>query len=175
MRKSTLFISVVLTTFMLAVLFGVVSAYQRVVNTTEKSMVQQEIQPNQSVELISNPGAATEPPVNVANITPEEAADVASKVIGKTDVYTVEVSQFEGETVYLVTFSSGDLVYMSLDGRVISISKLPVTYITQSQPSYTGNNGKSNGGGGSNDGGGSSSSSHDDDHDDDHGDDHDDD
>lgn len=164
MRKSTLFISVVLTTFMLAVLFGVVSAYQRVVNTTEKSMVQQEIQPNESMDLISNPAAATEAPVAVVNITPEEAADVASKVIGKADVYTVEVSQFEGETVYLVTFSSGDLVYMSLDGRVVSISKLPVTYITQSQPSYTGNNGKGNGGSSGGGGGGSSSSSHDDDH-----------
>jgi len=152
MRKSTLFISIALTTFMLAVLFGVVSAYQNVVNTSEKSLVQQEIQqnvqPTQSVELINN-SVATEPPdVQVVNITPEEAAAVASKVIGQTDVYTVEVSQFEGETVYLVTFSSGDLVYMTLDGRVVSISKLPVTYITQAQPSYTGSNGKSSGGGG---------------------------
>ena len=35
MRKSTLFISAALTTFMLAVLFGVASAYQSIVKSTE--------------------------------------------------------------------------------------------------------------------------------------------
>ncbi len=35
MRKSTLFISAALTTFMLAVLFGVVSAYQNIVKSTQ--------------------------------------------------------------------------------------------------------------------------------------------
>ena len=40
MRKSTLFISAALTTFMLAVMFGVASAYQNIVKSTQP-MVEQ--------------------------------------------------------------------------------------------------------------------------------------
>ena len=99
MRKSTLFISIVLTTFMLAVLFGVVSAYQNVVNTSDKSLAQQEIQqvqPTQSVELVGNPVAPAAAPAQAVNITPEDAVAIASKVMNMTDVYTVEVAQLDG-------------------------------------------------------------------------------
>ena len=139
MRKSTLFISIVLTTFMLAVLFGVVSAYQRVVNTTDTRLVQ--APPTQIVELVGNPIAPAAAPVQNVNITPEEAVAIASKVMNQTDVYTIEVTQLDGVDAYLVTFSSGDLVYVGLDGQILSVSKLPVTVITQVQPSNNGGNG----------------------------------
>ena len=51
MRKSTLFISAVLTTFMLAVLYGVVSAYQSIVRSTESAAAQP--QPTAVVEMVS--------------------------------------------------------------------------------------------------------------------------
>jgi hypothetical protein len=144
MRKSTLFISVVLTTFMLAILYGVVSAYQSIVNPTE---VAAQPQPQAMAEVVNQQAVipATQViPTQVMNITPEAATDIASKVLGRTDLYSIEVTQFEGVDAYLVTFSSGDLVYLSLDGQVVSISKLAVTVI--SQPSGGGGNG---GGGGS--------------------------
>ena len=139
MRKSTLFISVVLTTFMLAVLYGVVSAYQNIVSSTEATVAQ----PTVGVEMVSAPIVPVVP-TQILNIAPEAAADIASNVLGRTDLYSVEVTQFEGVDAYLVTFSSGDLVYLSLDGQVLSISKLAVTVITQ----------PSGGGGGSNSTGG---------------------
>ena len=142
MRKSTLFISVVLTTFMLAVLYGVVSAYQNIVSSTEATVVQ----PTAGVEMVSAPIVPVVP-TQILNIAPEAAADIASKVLGRTDLYSVEVTQFEGVDAYLVTFSSGDLVYLSLDGQVLSISKLAVTVITQP------------GGGGGGGGGGASNNS----------------
>lgn len=125
MRKGTLFISVVLTTFMLAVLFGVASAYQKIITSKDEVAVEQ---PTAAVDLVSAPVA---PPPAPTQIAPEVAADIAAKVIGQTDLYSVEVTQYEGADAYLVTFSSRDLVYMSLDGRVLSISELPVTVVTQ--------------------------------------------
>ena len=138
MRKSTLFISVVLTTFMLAVLYGVASAYQSLVSSTETAAVQP--QPAAIAEVVSAPLAPVGP-TQVVNITPEAAAAMASKVLGRTDLYSVEVTQFEGADAYLVTFSSGDLVYLSLDGQILSISKLPVTVITQRGGGGGGNGG----------------------------------
>jgi hypothetical protein len=135
MRKSTLFISAILTTFMLAVLFGVVSAYQNSLGSTQEVAVQSP--PAAVVQVVDTPT-----PVQVTNITPEEAAAIASKVLNRTDLYSVEAAQLEGVDTYLVTFSSGDLVYVGMDGQVLSISKLAVTVVTQSNS--TGGNGNNN-------------------------------
>lgn len=134
MRKSTLFVSVVLTTFMLAVLFGVVSAYKNIVASTETAAVEVQAPATTAVEMVSQPVAVVPTqvvPTQAANVAPEAAASIASKVLGRTDLYSVELTQFEGKDAYLVTFSSGDLVYLSLDGQILSISKLAVTVITQ--------------------------------------------
>jgi hypothetical protein len=131
MRKSTLFISAALTTFLLAVMFGVASAYQNIVKSTQESQPVA-VQPQSTQEqMIVNAPVVPPTPVQPANITPEAATALASKVINRTDLYSVEVSQFEGVEAYLVTFSSGDLVYVSMDGQILSISKLPVTTIVQ--------------------------------------------
>jgi len=167
MRKSTMFISAVLTTFMLAIMFGVATAYQKIVQTGGVATeVAQQTQPVDA--LIAAPAATTN--AVTATITLEEAAALASSVIGRTDLYAAENSTLNGVDAYLVTFSSGDLVYVSLDGKILSITKLPVEYVL-GQPVVQ-NNGGGGGGGSQNtvpaappsNGGG-------DDHDDDHGDD----
>jgi hypothetical protein len=135
MRKSTLFISAVLTTFMLAVLAGVVSAYQNGSGSAVEAAVQSP--PAAMVQQVNTPI-----PVPVTSITPEEAAAIASKVLNRTDLYSVETASLDGVDTYLVTFSSGDLVYVGLDGQVLSISKLAVTVINQP------NNGNNSGNGG---------------------------
>ena len=143
MRKSTLFISAALSAFMLAILFGVVSAYQNITGPNRQAAVQP--QPAAVLAAVSTPI-----PAQVSaqvNITPEAAAAVASKVLNRTDLYSVEVAQFEGVDAYLVTFSSGDLVYISMDGQVLSISKIAVTTIVQPAKNNgsQGNNSVSNG------------------------------
>ena len=131
MRKSTLFISAALTTFLLAVMFGVASAYQNIVKSTQQSQpVAVQSQPTQE-QMIVNAPVVPPTPAQPANISPEDATALASKVINRTDLYSVEVTQFNGVDAYLVTFSSGDLVYVSMDGQILSISKLPVTTIVQ--------------------------------------------
>ena len=141
MRKSTLFISAALTTFMLVVLFGVVSAYQNIVKSNQATAAQP--QPTSAVEMISAPVSA---PTQATTITPEAAATLASQVINRTDLFSAEVTQFNGADAYLVTFSSGDLVYVSMDGQILSISKLPVTVVNQPASNGGGGNGGGNNG-----------------------------
>lgn len=168
MRKSTMFISAVLTTFMLAVMFGVASAYQKIIQAggvpTEST---QQAQPTDV--MIAVP--ATETSAVTATMTLEEAAALASSVIGRTDLYSAENTQLDGVDVYLVTFSSGDLVYVSLDGKILSISKLPVKYVL-GQPVVQSGGGGGGGGGSSNNAPSVSSSDSNDDHGNDEGGDH---
>ena len=143
MRKSTLFISAALTTFMLAVLFGVVSAYQNI-NKSTQPMAEQP-QPTAEVAIVNAPvNAPTSAPMptQVANITPDAAAALASQVLNRKDLFSAEVAQLNGVDAYLITFSSGDLVYVSMDGKILSISKIPVTVVTQ--PGHHGGGGGNN-------------------------------
>lgn len=167
MRKSTMFISAVLTTFMLAIMFGVAAAYQKIVQTGGvPTEIAQQAQPTDV--MVAEPAIAAN--AVSATITLEEAANLASSVIGRTDLYSSENTQLNGVDAYLVTFSSGDLVYVSLDGKILSISKLPVKYVL-GQPVVQNNGGGGNGGGNANSNPAPSSSSN---SGDDHGDDHDD-
>jgi hypothetical protein len=145
MRKSTLFISAALTTFMLAVMFGVASAYQKIVQTGL---------PTESTSQPTNVVIGTSTSTAAGSVTIEQASALASNVIGRTDLYAAENTQLNGVDAYLVTFSSGDLVYVSLDGKIMSISKLPVTYIVNQTTSHNGGGGNN---GGNNNGGNSSS------------------
>ena len=159
MRKSTLFISAVLTTFVMAMLAGVASAYQKMADTDLFAATAPESQPLAKAIANSIPAPAlTE--VQPVNWTPEQASALAAQVLGHDDLYSVEVTDLNGETVYMVTFSSGDLVYISLDGQIRSIGKVAVETVVV-------NTGRKNGGGGNNNGPSNSSQSHES-HDDDH-------
>ena len=161
MRKSTLFISAVLTTFVMAMLAGVASAYQNVVaKNAEQAATQVQTEPQPQVKAISHAISAD----SQFTLSPEEAAGLAAQVIGREDLYSVEVTDLDGESVFMVTFSSGDLVYVSMDGQILSIGKVQVDTVVVSA------------GGGGGGGGGSSqpaisnqsNGDHDDDHDEDH-------
>ena len=155
MRKSTLFISAALTTFMLAVMFGVATAYQKIVQAAGST---------ETVAQATDVITATSTNIAGGTFTAEQAASLASNVIGRTDLYTAEIAPLNGVDTYLVTFSSGE---------ILSISKLPVTVIVAPAASG-GNNGGGNTSvnppttGGGNDNGGNDNGD-DDDHDDDHG------
>ena len=121
MRKSTLFLSAALTTFMLAVLFGVASAYQNVVKSAQATS-----QPTAAAVAAT---VGLQPTAGAAALTPEQAADLAAKVLGRTDLYSVETADLNGVSTYLVTFSSGDLVYVSPQGQILSIVAATVTAV----------------------------------------------
>ncbi len=82
-------------------------------------------------------------PTAGAFLTPEEAAALAAQVIGRTDLYSVETALYnEVVSAYLVTFTSGDLVYVSLDGQILSIGKLAPTYVSAPPAPVNNNNEK---------------------------------
>jgi len=162
MRKSTMFISAVLTTFVMATLAGVASAYQKMSDNNLAGTTQLQAQ-SQVAEVSNSIPASTEG--ESVNWTPEEAAALAAQVLGRDDLYSVEVSDLNGETVYLVTFSSGDLVYVSLDGQILSIGKVEVETVVIN----TGGGGGGRKGDGDSDSVSSNSNqSREDDHDNDH-------
>ena len=122
MRKSTLILSIILTGVVLALLFVLVSTYKKVVATAVPggaTQVAEQAQPAQQQLPVQN--LADVPAAG--NVRIYDAAEAAAKVLGRTDVYITEYAQLNGADVYLVSFLSGDLVYVGLDGQVISTSK----------------------------------------------------
>jgi hypothetical protein len=139
MKKSSLFISTILTVFILAVLAGTVTAY-RAVNT--------------NVVAAQQPTPVVQP--TPVALTPEQAAQVAAQYWGRSDLYSVESAMLNGTTAYKVTFSSGDIVYVSPEGQVVSVIAAPVAIpqnnalsfqsAPQVQPSTTFSGGEHEGG-----------------------------
>ena len=160
MRKSTLLLSAILTAFTLAILVGTASAYREIANL--KQPVVAAAMEEAPVQEITDQTLAPAAPL-AALLSAEDAAAIASKVMGRTDLYSVETTQLDGVDAFLVTFSSGDLVYVGMDGEILLVSEIPVTVVTQP---------RSGGGDGHSRGGGESSSDHESEHEDEHEDEH---
>jgi uncharacterized protein YpmB len=150
MRKSTLFISTTLTIFMLAVMFGVVSAYQQNVKNNEAAA-------SPTAESVTQQAAVTAQPVSTlpAVVSPEQATTIAAQFMGDTNVYSVEVVDYKGVPAFLVTFSSGKLVYIGSTGEILALSQVqPVVVSAPVQKKNKNNNAspsQSSGGGGEHD------------------------
>jgi len=101
------------------------TAYQKMISEANARLVQaqkdeQALQAQlQALQQTSNPAPTTAP--QPAGITPQQAAQVAGSYIHRTDAYSVESVSTNGVTAYKVTFSSGDMVYVSTAGQVISV------------------------------------------------------
>ena len=136
MPKKNLLISAALTAFILVIGTGIASAYQRVNSTIEAVKV------NTSADIArvdqAQPVAdAALPDANaqLAMITHEEAALVASNYFGQTDLYSVENVVWEGVDAYEVVFSTGDSVYISMTGEVLGTkAPEPVVVIEKVSP-----------------------------------------
>ena len=124
MRKTTIFISSVLTTFALVTLYGVVSAYRNISNVPKVSAL--------SVDTATaEPTAAPteDAPVAVptqAAFTPVQAAQLAAQVVGNTDLLSAESSNLNGTNAYKITFTNNDVVYVGLNGQILSVQIAPV-------------------------------------------------
>lgn len=141
MRKNTMFVSAAITAFVLAMLAGVVSAYNGISNSKLLS------QPSQNVQPIAMSIAVT--PTQAGVVTAQDAATIASTYLKRTDLYSVELADtksvqtvLNGMQAYKVTFSSGDIVYVGLDGQVLKATPPPAPVVI-----YANNGGGGHGGG----------------------------
>jgi hypothetical protein len=133
MKKSSLFISAVLTTFVLAILVGVFTLYRNFTGSVQDPVTQ-------LAPVVSNVVSAT--------ITAQDAAQIAAQFLGRGDLFAVENASLNGMNAYLITFSSGDVVYIGLQGQVLSSIAAPTANVVSTSPSIflSGSNDDHNGG-----------------------------
>ncbi len=141
MRKSTIFISAVLTTFALVMLYRIASAYSDSKHATEIAA-----QPT----TIPAP-TATEPPAAPTDVAlgPEAAAQLAAQVVGNTNLLSAETSSFNGVDAWMVTFTNKDVVYVGLDGQILGVQISPVVVNVAPPTKHKNKNNGGNGNGGS--------------------------
>jgi hypothetical protein len=120
MRKSTIFISAVLTTFALVMLYNVASAYRS--NQNAREVATTAVQP--TATLIPEP--TNEPAPAQVSLSPEEAAKLATQVVGNSNLLSAESSNVNGVDAYKITFTNNDVVYVGLDGQILSVQVAPV-------------------------------------------------
>ena len=138
MRKGTVFISSVLTTFALVMLYAVVKAYQ---NDAAIKAAEVATQP---VVTVNAPVPTDVPTATPSAVTPEEAAQLAAQILGHDNLLSAESSSFNGVGAYLITFTNNDTVYVGLDGQILSVQIAPVVINVAPPPKSNNNNQHSN-------------------------------
>ncbi|MBI5962567.1 MAG: hypothetical protein HY863_03755 [Chloroflexi bacterium] len=126
MRKSTLILSAIITAALIIALYSLVAAYQRAIQAPVPPTAVTSAEGSQE-QPVDN---ATEAAV-AGTISIYDAAAQAVNVLGRSDLYLVLNTQVNGVDVYLATFASGDIMYISKDGQVLSASKLEALSIYQ--------------------------------------------
>src|SRR5690349_11836342 len=121
MRKSTIFISAVLTTFALVMLYNVASAYRNHQNASEVAATTV-VQPTATLA----PDPTEVPAPTKVFLSAQEAAQLATQVVGNTNLLSAESSSLNGADAYKVTFTNNDVVYVGLDGQILSVQVAPV-------------------------------------------------
>jgi len=124
MKKSSLFISAILTTFVLVVLSGAVSAF-RAFAASETQLPATQVQVNTPAATQEVTAEITQemvdPTATTTWLTPQQGAQLAAMYLGRNDLYSVEPAFMYGQNVYKVMFSTGDLAYVSMDGQIFKV------------------------------------------------------
>jgi hypothetical protein len=129
MRRSIALISAAVTTFSLVILASVVYAYS--VMAAPRPVLYQANAQLPAGEQVSAPAASAPAMLaTVQNVSPQEAASVASNFLKRSDAYSVELASLNGTQCYKVAFSSGDVVYVSLTGQVLATVPAPAVVVS---------------------------------------------
>jgi uncharacterized membrane protein YgcG len=152
MGKLVMAISAGVTAFVLALTAGAVYVSRNLTTTVVVAQASTSV-PVSSMQA-APVAAATSVPQVPANVAAQDAASIAAKYLNKTDLYSVELADVQGMQAYKVTFSSGDIVMVSLQGQVLSTTPPPAPSVVT--VAGGGGGGKHHGGGGGGEGGGES-------------------
>jgi hypothetical protein len=106
MSRKNLLISAALTAFVLVIVANLSAVYARMrdVVTTQPTAAAAQALPA---------------PAQVAQVTHQEAANIAANFLGQKDLYSVENAAWNGVDAYKVVFSSGTIVYVGMDGQIL--------------------------------------------------------
>jgi len=125
MKKNTLFLSAAITTFILAILAGVVfKARASGFGSPPAAVAPTAASTQAPTDTLQPTDRATMLPTTAAFISPQEAVFIASSALGNTQVYSVDTETRYGLDVYKVTFSSGHIVFVSPQGHILTITAL---------------------------------------------------
>jgi hypothetical protein len=127
MKKNTLFLSAAITTFALVLLGGVIKVVAGRIGKPAQAAAPSSSPTVQQIEPTLVLPTATPIPVDAGVITPSDAAFIAGSALGDTKIYAVDTVTRYGMDAYKVTFSSGNIVYVSPQGRILAISSLNTT------------------------------------------------
>jgi len=115
------------------------AAYQDLISQANARLQQMQAEQEALQAQIKALQSQSSAPTSPAQISPQTAAQIAAKYLGRSDLYSVESTSSNGASVYKVTFSSGDVVLVGLDGQVISVQAAPkVSSPSQSQSASSG-------------------------------------
>ncbi len=147
MGKLVMAISGGVTAFVLALTAGAVYVSRNLATTTAAAQASTS-QPPSSMQSVALADPATSTPAVPANVAAQDAASIAAKYLNRSDLYSVELADFQGAQAYKVTFSSGDVVMVSMQGQVLSATPPPPPQVvTVNSGGGGGRHGGGNGGG----------------------------
>lgn len=132
MSKKNLFISAALTTFVLVILANVTAVYAR---------IRDAVTGQPATQFVTTAAEALPAQEQAAQVTHQEAANIAGSFLGENDLYSVENATWNGIKAYKVVFSSGYIVYVGLDGQVLGSEAPQPVFV--SLPAQNGNNSQS--------------------------------
>ena len=133
MRRGVAFVAAGITAFTLVVLGSVVYAYQAQAapKTAEIAAVPPMVYPPGPPLVPISELSAIKPAASPTTASPQDAAMIAGVFLGREDAYSVELSDWNGTLAYKVTFSSGDVVYISMQGQLLGAVP-PTTLVAES-------------------------------------------
>lgn len=154
MRRGVSFVAAGITAFTLVILVSIAYAYQ-VMAAPRTTQAVPASQSAAAIQLpVSESAAIVAAPV-AKQLSAREAAALASTLLGRTDAYSVELGNWQGTAAYKVTFSSGDVAYISLDGQLLATVPFTQSIVMSTGGGRGGGEGGGGGGHRQDDGGGS--------------------
>jgi hypothetical protein len=105
------------------------AAYQKTIAEANARLAkdQQTLQALQAqVAALQNPpaqNASAFASAPASGVSPQKAAQIAGEYLKQSKIYSVEIAAFNGANVFKVTFSSGDIVMVSLNGEVLTVQR----------------------------------------------------
>jgi hypothetical protein len=131
MKKSSLFLSVAITAFILVILASVIfkaraSGFGQPTPTLAPiaTLTESATDTLQPTDTPADTATIQPSPTIAAFISPQEAAFIAASALGNTQIFSIDTITRYGIDVYQVNFSSGAIVFVSPQGHILTITSL---------------------------------------------------